>query len=154
MNTSNFLILIGATIICVIIGLVIKRIVDKRTDAKNHALWETGATRFLGLLWGLNDFEAQNPTLPPSLERAPIFREFTLQRLQRFARDETSIEGTVCGERLEALVEQPNRILIFVEKQETERALHDAYRSMYTPDSAMYVGKIPLELDIRLTAPS
>lgn len=125
---------------------------ERRRKSEMDRLWETGATRLLAQVWGLSN-DRQPEELPFIGEPAHVTREKILQHIWKSDRRDKFFEQKVCGEEVKVTLQYPNTLFGFVDKAETLTAIQEAHNMMADPDQQLYVGTIPLVLDIRVTDP-
>ncbi|MDB5204432.1 MAG: hypothetical protein JWP09_460 [Candidatus Taylorbacteria bacterium] len=115
-------------------------------------LWETGATLLLSKVWGLIN-DAPPGEMPVIGEPAQITREKILRHIWKSDRQDKSFEHEVCGEKVSLLLQYPNTLFGFVDKQETLDAITRAHALATTEEQQLCIGMFPLILDIRVTDP-
>jgi hypothetical protein len=151
-TVENMLSLFLITVLIALVTLYFQWRSRKHERAKVNRLWETGATLLLGKVWGLSN-DRQPDELPVIGEPAHVTREKILHHIWKSDRTDKSFEYEVCGEKVSLLLQYPNTLFGFVEKEETLAAIREAHNMMSNRDQRLFVGTIPLTLDIRVTDP-
>lgn len=124
----------------------------KREAALAKRLWETGATRLLSQVWGLSN-EYPHGEIPLIGEPAHVTRRKILNHIWGATRNDQVFEQIVCGENVKVTLYYPNTLFGFVDEKETCDAIQQAHDLMSDRDQQLYIGTIPLILDIRVTDP-
>ena len=133
--------------IVIILFFLYKYIGQKKERKKAQELWKTGATKLLVRVWGLDRILAK----PKFFNAAVRNKKFIHAWMARCIKKELEITHDVCGETVKVYIQHPNKVFAFVEKEETERAIREAYKAMYSREQELCVGLCPLVLDIRVT---
>lgn len=111
---------------------------------------ETGAPSLLLSVWRLND-TYQPDELPLVGEPANVTQEKILKHMWGTSQRSKQFDRKVCDERIWLVLEYPNKLNGFVQDQATLDAIEEAHKIMADPDQRLYVGTIPLILNIHVT---